>query len=167
MHTAPDPYRAPAAPVADVPVGAAARLNLLVPKGRLDQVRYVAYDLGFQFIIVFVAFVLSIATTLTSFPKPALSIIWGVATVALILFHASLSIQRAHDFNAPGWLTIFAFVPMVHLLFWIMPSSEGENRFGPKAPPNRLVTIVLAFLLPVVLLIVVADILAPAKHPHY
>ncbi len=81
--------------------------------------------------------------------------------------HALLSIQRAHDFNATGWLAILAFIPLLNLIFWFIPGTEGENRFGYKTPPNGKLAIVLACIIPAVMVIgIVAAIAIPAYQSY-
>ena len=64
-----------------------------------------------------------------------------------------LTIQRAHDFDVTGWLSLVTLVPFGVLIFWFVPGSQGENRFGQQPPPNTTGAIVLACIMPVLLLL--------------
>lgn len=85
----------------------------------------------------------------------------------IFLIQVLLSIQRAHDFNTTGWLAILVFVPLVNLLFWVIPGTDGENRFGLKPPPNGTGAIVLAFILPLIFAIgIIAAVAIPAYQDY-
>jgi type IV pilus assembly protein PilA len=56
------------------------------------------------------------------------------------------------------------FVPLVNMLFWFVPGTAGENRFGKRTPPNTIGVILLACILPVVF---VLGILAAIAIPAY
>jgi uncharacterized membrane protein YhaH (DUF805 family) len=78
-----------------------------------------------------------------------------------------LTIQRAHDFNTTGWIALLAVVPLVNLIFWFIPGTEGENRFGRQTPPNSIVAILLALILPLVFVLgIVAAIAIPAYQDY-
>jgi len=64
-----------------------------------------------------------------------------------VAIHGLISIQRAHDFNTSGLLAIVAFIPFVNFIFWFVPGTKGENRFGKKTPPNSRSAIVMASIL--------------------
>ena len=63
--------------------------------------------------------------------------IWGVLCVMI----AVLRERRLHDTGHSGWWLLLAFVPIIGslvLLWWyVSPSEQGENRFGPQ-PPETL-----------------------------
>jgi hypothetical protein len=85
----------------------------------------------------------------------------------ILLIHGLLSIQRAHDFNASGWLAVIAFVPLLNLLFWFIPGSHGANRFGPRPPPNGVAATVLACILPLLFVVgIVAAVALPAYNQY-
>ena len=58
--------------------------------------------------------------------------IFGLAT---LVPHVMFGIRRMHDTNRRGW---WCLVPIVNLVFWAQPGTEGENRFGPPPPPLSL-----------------------------
>ena len=61
--------------------------------------------------------------------------------ILLVLFFGnilgllSLSIRRLHDTNRSAWWLLVDFVPffsgIVLLLFFVMPSTVGSNKYGP------------------------------------
>jgi uncharacterized membrane protein YhaH (DUF805 family) len=46
--------------------------------------------------------------------------------------HVMFGIRRMHDTNRSGW---WLLLPIVNLVFWAQPGTNGENRFGPPPPP--------------------------------
>jgi heme/copper-type cytochrome/quinol oxidase subunit 2 len=88
------------------------------------------------------------------------------AYALIIVIHALLSIQRAHDFNTTGWLALLAFVPLANLLFWFIPGTDAENRFGHKPPPNGVVTVIVALIVPVLIVATMAAVAIPAYQQY-
>jgi uncharacterized membrane protein YhaH (DUF805 family) len=160
-----NPYTAPRSEVSGgEPVYGEVRV--FSAKGRIGRVRYVAYTIGLSMLIsmvmgVTIGFIGSSADALEHLP--VLVVGYGL----ILVIHALLSIQRAHDFNAGGWFAVMAFVPLLNLLFWFIPGTGEGNRFGPRPPPNGPGTTVLACILPVLFAIgVVAAIVLPAYHQY-
>ncbi|MEJ2612000.1 MAG: DUF805 domain-containing protein, partial [Candidatus Thiodiazotropha sp.] len=75
-----------------------------------------------------------------------------------------LTIQRCHDFNTNGWLSLVIVIPILPLIFWFIPGTKGNNRFGPPPPPNRGVLLKIVLLL---ILLFVIGILAAIAIPAY
>lgn len=155
-------YSAPAARVADPASGGYARINIWSLKGRLGRVRYIAYSVGFG--------------TLFNIIGGALAAVGGnslapvfivVALIAIFCFHTLLSVQRAHDFNTTGWLAILGFIPLLNFIFWFVPGTPSENRFGKQTPPNSTGVIVAAWIVPIVMIVgVLAAIAIPAYQDY-
>jgi membrane associated rhomboid family serine protease len=88
-----------------------------------------------------------------------------VGYAAILVLIVLMTIQRAHDFNTSGWLAILIIVPLVNLIFWFIPGTDGENRFGRKTPPNGIGAILLACIIPMIFVIgIVAAIAIPTYH---
>lgn len=161
MQTA-DPYRAPVAQVADLESGGVSSINIWSPKGRLGRVRYIGYSVGLGLLINFVS---SFLTAMVGGGPGAVIMIIGMAGGLLV--HGLLSIQRAHDFNSSGWLAILAFIPLLNFLFWFIPGTDGDNRFGARTPPNSKLAIVLASIIPAIMIVgIVAAIAIPSYHAY-
>ena len=78
-----------------------------------------------------------------------------------------LTIQRAHDFDTTGWLSILMLIPLVNLLFWFIPGTDGENRWGAKTPPNTVLVLIGAWIVPVIFFIgILAAIALPAYQDY-
>lgn len=74
------------------------------------------------------------------------------------------TIQRAHDLNTSGWLSLILLIPLAGFVFFIVPGSRGENRYGPRPPPSSNGVILLACTLP---LLIVAGVLGAIAIPAY
>ncbi len=65
------------------------------------------------------------------------------SAVLILFFLATLvpsiavAVRRLHDADKSGWFLLLSFVPLagiVLLVFYVLPGTPGENRFGPVAP---------------------------------
>lgn len=160
-----NPYRAPAATVADA-AEQYQPVNIYSASGRIGRARYIAYTLGLS--ILFGACVGAIASVLA---MTGLAAVAGIVTIVLyaglLIWMFMLTIQRAHDFNTTGWLSILMLIPLVNLLFWFIPGTDGENRFGGKTPPNSVLVLIAAWLVPVLFFVgIIAAIALPAYQDY-
>jgi uncharacterized membrane protein YhaH (DUF805 family) len=158
MATA-NPYRAPAAAVADT-AEQYDEVQLFSASGRIGRVRYIAYAIGLWL-------VLTLLVALSAFLGGFGMVLMFVAYIGGLVLGFMLSIQRAHDFNASGWLAILSLVPLVNLIFLFIPGTDGENRFGLKTPPNSVGVLVAAWMLPVIFGVgILAAIALPAYQDY-
>lgn len=62
-------------------------------------------------------------------------------SLAILLPGMAVAVRRLHDTGRSGWWLLLALVPLIGslvLLWWyISPSQQGDNRFGPQ-PPETL-----------------------------
>jgi len=139
-----NPYAVPQAKLAD-PV-THGKVNVLSYKGRLGRIRYIGFICG-EILLMMLLTVPAIAAFSALLGKGAEP--YAIALVAAlgIVLLTLLTIQRAHDFNARGWLALLLFVPLVNLLFWVVPGSKDANRFGLPPPPNQAGDYLRAILL--------------------
>jgi uncharacterized membrane protein YhaH (DUF805 family) len=59
--------------------------------------------------------------------------------VVLVWVEIATSIRRLHDIGLSGWFCLFALIPFLGLVFWLVvlgltPGAPGLNRYG--LPPN-------------------------------
>ena len=149
-----NPYETPKAPVADSTLRVEP-VQLFSVSGRIGRARYIAYGLGIYLLLGILAVVVAGLIG----PIGA-----GVVWVALMVIIFMLTIQRCHDFDTTGWLSILVLVPLVNLIFWFIPGTQGQNRFGAPTPPNSVWVLIGAWLIPVV---AVVGILAAIALPAY
>lgn len=154
--TAVNPYAAPQAAVGDAPEQTQP-VELFSVSGRIGRVRYIAYLLGLY--ILFAIF-----TVLASMVAGAFGQVLWLGYMVLVFM---LTIQRCHDFNTTGWLSILSLVPLVNLIFWFIPGTDGSNRYGPRTPPNSTGAIVMVWILPAIAVIgIIAAVAIPAYQTY-
>lgn len=157
-----NPYAAPRTKVArddgDEEYG---EVKILSASGRLGRVRYIGYSVGMTLVF---AIVLGIVAAAVSGNETLLAVVVGAGYIAMIIISIMLTIQRAHDMNSSGWLALLMLIPLVNLIFWIVPGTDGENNYGKKPPPNTVGVILLACVMP---LFFVVGILAAVAIPAY
>lgn len=160
-----NPYTTPKANVTD-PDEEYGEIKVFSASGRLGRVRYIGYSVGLTMLISILVGFLTAAIGAFAGTGVALSIMVA-GYGAIIVLSALLTIQRAHDFNTSGWLALLVIVPLVNLIFWFIPGTDGENRFGRKTPPNGIGVILLACIIPLVFVIgILAAIAIPAYQDY-
>lgn len=152
-----NPYRAPRSEnITSVDDDVPQDVKLFSTSGRIGRGRYILYSIGMTIAIMAVGVVLSTVTAgLAIFP----------AYIALLVITVMLTIQRCHDFNASGWLSILLIIPLVSLIFWFIPGTDGSNRWGSKTVPNSTGIVVGAWIC--ALIIPLTGILAAIAIPQY
>ena len=115
-----NPYGAPRAAVDDAhekfqPV------RIFAVSGRIGRARYITYTMGLSLLISFIAGMLG------ALLGPIGAALIAVGWVAIIVISVMLTIQRCHDFDTTGWLALLAVIPLVNLIFWFIPGSDGDN----------------------------------------
>jgi uncharacterized membrane protein YhaH (DUF805 family) len=158
-----NPYQAPQAAISE-PAGDTQPVRLFAVSGRIGRLRYVAYSVFLWFVCVVLSGILS--AILMPISTAAGTLAGLLPLLAMIVLGFMLTIQRCHDFNTSGWLSLLMLVPLVNLVFWFIPGSDGANRYGPPTPPNGAMVIVGAVAVPVVLVMFVG-ILAAVAIPAY
>lgn len=96
----------------------------------------------FQLFIVIISiplYVLSFYAGYTGSSTLAL-VVSGLSVVLWLVFVLpclAATVRRLHDTDRSGWWVLLAFVPFVSLavlVFLLLPSSPGDNRFGAPVP---------------------------------
>ncbi len=64
------------------------------------------------------------------------SILSGLFSLAVLIPSIAVGARRLHDIGRSGWWQLVAFIPIIGLLlllYWyIQPSQDGSNEFGPN-----------------------------------
>jgi uncharacterized membrane protein YhaH (DUF805 family) len=159
-----NPYQRPQASVADSDEPEYQSVRVFGAAGRIGRVRYIGYTVGLPLLIVGLAALVGAVLDRALGAGVTVPLIIG-AYAAVLLAYILLTIQRCHDFDVSGWLSIvFILVPLAVLLLWIIPGTKGPNRYGPPSEPNSTLAVVGALVLPFVF---VAGILAAVAIPAY
>ena len=130
-------------------------MKIFSVSGRIGRARYITYSFGLFILIGMVGGLLGTAL------GDVASLVTGVAALVIGFM---LTIQRCHDFNTTGWLSLLILVPLANLVFWFIPGTDGPNRFGKPTPPNSVLTLILLWILPIFF---VVGILAAIAIPAY
>ena len=134
-------------------------------RGRLGRLRYLAYSFGLSLLAMIVVGAIS---GIAAAAGVAGGIVSGVLMVAMygfmIVISVILTVRRCHDFNTSGWLSLLLLLPLVPIIFWFIPGTDGPNKFGAKPPPNSVLVTIGGLLIPIVF---VGGILAAIAIPAY
>lgn len=169
-----NPYATPHAAVEDIPVEAERyEPRIFTADGRIGRLRYLAYSAVTQFMALLV---LAAGAAAVVAVVGTQNVLRGAGLALLILLYLPVIIaplvmarRRLNDLDKSGWLLLLMLVPIVnlvlalYLLFW--PGSPGPNRYGLKPVPNSW-SLIVGFLLPVILIGVLAAIAAPALQDY-
>ena len=160
-----NPYNAPKSKVTDAPSGYG-DIKIFTAKGRIGRVRYIGYSICWSILIAGVlALIVAIVGKAAGWELA--EIFMSVGYVGILIVMMLLTIQRAHDLNASGWVALVAFIPLVNLLFLFIPGTNGENRFGPQTPPNGAGAVALALIFPTLFVVgIVAAVALPAYQQY-
>ena len=115
-----NPYTAPQANVASTHAKEYGEIKIFSARGRIGRIRYIGYSIGLTTLII--ALVLGIGGAIGG-NAAGVMLIGG--WVMIVVFALVLSIQRAHDFNATGWLSMLALISLVNIIFWFIPGTDG------------------------------------------
>lgn len=136
-------------------------VKLFSTAGRIGRARYILYSMGLPLLIMFViGLVAAFAGTMGG----ALMVAGWIAVVAISIM---LTVQRCHDFDTTGWLALVALIPLVNLIFWFMPGTDGRNRFGARTAPNSTGVLIGVWIVPAVFIVgIIAAISIPAYQQY-
>lgn len=173
-----NPYSPPQSNLDNLDHEGYGEIKIFGASGRIGRVRFIAYSVGFSILSVFaLALVAGIFGAAAGSPDnidaiigPLMLLIYLPLIVILIL----LTIQRLHDFDASGWwviaVIVASLIPLVNLLatlaLWVIPGTDGANRYGRKTPPNGAVSVIVAILIPLIFILILAAIAIPAYHQY-
>lgn len=155
-----NPFIAPQAAVDDDQdfADSSFKLNIFSCAGRIGRVRYLTYSIGLGLLIILAGGALSAITS---------PILFFVAYVAVFYVNIMLTIKRCHDFDTTGWLSLLILIPLVNLVFMLIPGTNGPNRFGRKTAPNGSTGVILiAIFVGIVVIGILAAIAIPAYQDY-
>jgi uncharacterized membrane protein YhaH (DUF805 family) len=152
-----NPYAKPNAAVAEAGEQYQ-EVKVFATSGRIGRVRYIAYGMGIYLLFGILGALLGMVLG-----QAGMAIAW----IAIMVVGFMLTIQRCHDFNTTGWLSLLVLIPLVNLIFWFIPGTDGENDYGSPTPPNGAGVIVAALIVPILVVVgVVAAVALPAYQQY-
>ena len=155
-----NPYDAPRAAVDDAPEEYQ-EVRILAVSGRIGRARYIMYTIGLPILIM------AVFGLAGAWLGAGAAVLMIVGWVAVLVLSIMLTIQRCHDFDVSGWLALVWVIPLVNLIFWFIPGTDGANRFGAKTAPNSTGVLVAVWILPALALVgIIAAISIPAYQDY-
>lgn len=101
-------------------------------QGRATRTQYWMFVL-FQSIVFIVISILA-AIGGDSILGTIFGIVYVIAYLAVLLPNLAISVRRLHDTDRSGWWLLISFIPLIGalvlLVFFCLPSTPGQNRFG-------------------------------------
>lgn len=161
------PYTPPKSTVADV-ANEYGELKIFSAEGRIGRARYLAWSMGISALVMIVLGIVVGVGAAVGGPKLAMAL-YFIGIIGMLVIGALFAIQRLHDLDKSGWFFLVMLIPLIGALFTLYvvfaPGSKEANRYGNPPPPNTTGVIVLAWLVPVA--IIVIGILAAIAIPAY
>jgi len=150
-----NPYAPPRAAVADVFTadGEFQPVKIFSASGRIGRLRYLAYTAGGYLIFIVAVFIAGAIYGAVTRSVAGVELIGWIIAIPYFIFTIMVGIQRCHDMNWSGWAVLLSIIPLAGLVFLFMPGTKGPNRFGPPPVPNSAGVKVLAFALPVLMVV--------------
>ena len=162
--SSPNPFAPPLAHVRDIEQAQQFQpVRIFSIAGRIGRLRYLAYVVGSSLLMSIVGGAIAGAVGVAANSPSLIAGMTILIYVAIAVFNVMFLIQRSHDMDLSGWFSILAFIPFVGLYWLFKGGTPGPNRFGAPPPPNTLGVKILAWVLPVIMLIgILAAIALPA-----
>ncbi|RYY77023.1 MAG: DUF805 domain-containing protein [Gammaproteobacteria bacterium] len=128
-----------------------AEIKFFSPNSRINRLRYWAHSM-----LMTIPFY--IALGLSAFLAIQVSLFfWGIAAiayVAMIVFGFVVIIQRLHDLDKSGWLSLLILVPVANIVLLVLlvffKGTEGSNKYGLPPPPNKTWHWILGLGVPII-----------------
>ena len=130
--------------------------------GRIGRLRYLAYGLGVNFVLMLLVVPLMGATTFMGGGDPdsmgmlgmvAMLIFYVVTIVVSVMFAK----RRLNDLNRSGWWMLLFIIPIVNFLLALylifFPGTDGSNDYGPAPVANSIGVLILGWLFPVLFVV--------------
>lgn len=131
------------------PIKRYSEVQILSTDGRIGRFEYFFYSIVIPFLVFWIIAALAgISSHFGELGGAIAYVLLAAGFCAAVIIYVQLTIQRCHDFNASGWVSLLLLLPLASLLFWIIPGNSTVNRYGePTRPPSTLLKIGAGFLL--------------------
>ena len=118
-------------------------VRILSTDGRIGRFEYFFYSMVIPFLVFWIVAALAgISSHFGELGGAIAYVLLAAGFCAALIIYVQLTIQRCHDFNANGWISLLVMLPLACILFWIIPGNSTVNRYGePTRPPSSLLKI--------------------------
>lgn len=138
-------------------------VQIFSARGRIGRLRYLAYYAGANLVFGVVFALISVVSMVLQSPA-IVSVVGPALGLSYLVFFVLLSIRRGHDMDRPGWRSVTALIPLVWLVYLLMPGTPGPNRYG-EPPPAATPGVRMLAMLPLVPVIVSAVVVLVVFSP--
>lgn len=87
------------------------------------------------------------------------------------MFSFILMIQRLHDLNKTGWMSLLCLIPFANIYLLVIliffKGTEGRNNYGLKTPPNKTWHWVMAYSWIFIVILGIAAAIALPAYQNY
>jgi len=150
--------------------------KIFTTKGRIGRLRYLAYSMIYNFIIMFLMGIMSailipmLASNDSGEPGAAMAIMMILLYVPVILTFFIVARRRLHDLDRTGWLTLLMIVPLINVLFGLYllfgSGSPETNKYGPPPQANTALEIIIGLIAPIVIIGILAAVAIPSYQDY-
>jgi uncharacterized membrane protein YhaH (DUF805 family)/Tfp pilus assembly protein PilE len=162
-----NPYQTPTGQLQTEDDQAYGEVSFFNPSGRLNRLRYWAH--GMTMAIAFYAVIIAGVLIMGQGSMFVGGAILAVGYIAMLVFSFILVIQRLHDLNKSGWMSLLMLVPLANIYLFVLViffrGTPGKNNYGLQTPPNKTWHWIMAFSFPV--LMIVVGVIAAISIPAY
>ena len=72
-------------------------------------------------------------------PQSGVGLLEGLYSLAVLLPSIAVTVRRLHDTGRSGWWILIGLIPIIGgivlLIFMVLDSQPGENKYGPNPKP--------------------------------
>lgn len=161
-----NPYTAPDAPI-NVQQEEYYQPKVLSFKGRIGRLRYLAYGVGTNILLMFAMSILVgglASIDAVSDTNVVASVLLVLVYAAMVVFTIMFGKRRLNDLNKSGWWLFVLLVPLANMALTIylifFAGTAGVNDYGPVPVENTLGVKILGLLLPVIFVLGVLSAIA-------
>lgn len=134
--------------------------SILSFNGRIGRLRYLAYGIGANFLMMLVMIPLVGASAFMGGEAGTST----VGMIGMVVFYAATIVvsvmfgkRRLNDLNRSGWWFLLFLVPIVNLLLAIymlfFPGTDGGNNFGQAPQANSTGVLILGWMFPALFIV--------------
>jgi uncharacterized membrane protein YhaH (DUF805 family) len=170
-----NPYQTPTEDLLTDEADSVGDIQFFSPASRIGRLRYFAHCalVTLAFYLLLTVLVMIVASSMGGGSEGfgmALMVMMGLVYIPFIAMFWIIMIQRLHDLDKSGWMSLLMLVPLVNIVVAIYlmcwSGTTGTNRFGKRPPPNKLWHWLVGMLMPLAIIGIVAAVALPAYQDY-